>query len=84
VHEVYHPKNADGVEGLHRELEAAMGFNDALRPNLGRCADDLHPLRAQALLAAIPDDALVRRLAWGYGGGPSARLARCAVAWQAA
>jgi hypothetical protein len=62
VHEVYSPKNDDGLEGLTASLEAAMSFNDGIRPHLGRCADDLHPLRAQALLAAIPDDALVRPL----------------------
>jgi len=42
-----------------------VGFNEAIKPHLVRCADDLHPLRAQALLAAIPDDALV---SGGVGG----------------
>jgi hypothetical protein len=59
VHEVF-AKNADGLEDLEASMESAVAFNEAIKPHLARCADDLHPLRARALLAAIPDDALVR------------------------
>jgi hypothetical protein len=79
VHEAYHPKNEEGLEQLYADLEPAMAANDALRPNLGRAADDLHPLRAQALLAAIPDDTLVG--GEGGRGGSGEEGVRVCVLW---
>ena len=69
VHEAY-AKNAAAAAALRSSMRAAAGYNDALGAHLGRVADDLHPLRAQALLAAIPEDALVRGLGgwWWWGG----------------
>lgn len=67
MHEAY-AKNPEGADDLAASMAAAADYNDGLRPHLGRCADDLHPLRARALLAAVPDDALVGGWGWGVGG----------------
>lgn len=58
VHEVF-VKNQEGVDEFEGNLAEAVRMNDGIKPHVGRAADDLHPLRARALLAAIPDDALV-------------------------
>jgi DNA-directed RNA polymerase III subunit RPC1 len=57
VHEAY-AKASDGPRQLEAMTASAVAYNDAIAPHVARIADDLHPLRARALLEAVPDDVL--------------------------
>ena len=55
VHDVYGGKHAAAAAAAYRaQFADALASNDALEAGLRRLADDLHPLRARALLAAVP------------------------------
>ena len=56
VHDVWAGKHmAAPLAAYTSEFAGAASANEALAPHLRRLADDLHPLRALALLTAVPD-----------------------------
>ncbi|KAF5838068.1 hypothetical protein DUNSADRAFT_3438 [Dunaliella salina] len=57
IHERYDPKkNSSQHEAYKNSFEEALKYNEGLRPHLSKIADDLNPLRAQALFEAIPEE----------------------------
>ncbi|GIL99158.1 hypothetical protein Vretimale_4372 [Volvox reticuliferus] len=57
VHERF-TKNVSLFEEYKESLADAMKYNDQIKPQLHRMADDLQPLRVRALFENIPDDDL--------------------------
>lgn len=57
IHEVY-AKNGFLADKLREDLAVAIAHNEQLAQCIGRCADDLHPLRVLSLFRNIPDEDL--------------------------
>eukprot|EP00197_Chlamydomonas_leiostraca_P012021 CAMPEP_0202861128 /NCGR_PEP_ID=MMETSP1391-20130828/2625_1 /ASSEMBLY_ACC=CAM_ASM_000867 /TAXON_ID=1034604 /ORGANISM="Chlamydomonas leiostraca, Strain SAG 11-49" /LENGTH=1424 /DNA_ID=CAMNT_0049540457 /DNA_START=102 /DNA_END=4376 /DNA_ORIENTATION=+ len=57
VHEKYDRKKNDAQHEAYREtFTEALKYNEGLRQHLPKVADDLNPLRVQALFQAVPDE----------------------------
>ncbi|KAJ9527506.1 hypothetical protein QJQ45_025764, partial [Haematococcus lacustris] len=57
IHERYDKKKNEAMHEAYKEtFSEAIKYNEGLRPHLHKVADDLNPLRVQALFEAVPDE----------------------------